>query len=46
MRLGNTVDYPLTYLGALAAGLVPTSAALTLPAVQTHEGQNPIIFCM
>ncbi|MFT5785639.1 MAG: acyl-coenzyme A synthetase/AMP-(fatty) acid ligase [Ascidiaceihabitans sp.] len=31
MRLGNTVDYPLAYLGALAAGLVPvpTSAALT-----------------
>lgn len=36
MRLGNTVDYPLTYLGALAAGLVPvpTSAALTLPEVE------------
>jgi acyl-coenzyme A synthetase/AMP-(fatty) acid ligase len=35
MRLGNTVDYPLTYLGALAAGLVPvpTSSALTLPEV-------------
>jgi acyl-coenzyme A synthetase/AMP-(fatty) acid ligase len=35
MRLGNTVDYPLTYLGALAAGLVPvpTSATLTLPEV-------------
>ncbi|MEP3917631.1 class I adenylate-forming enzyme family protein [Ascidiaceihabitans sp.] len=34
MRLGNTVDFPLAYLGALAAGLVPvpTSAALT-----THE---------
>ncbi|WP_299827441.1 class I adenylate-forming enzyme family protein [uncultured Roseobacter sp.] len=33
MRLGNTVDFPLAYLGALAAGLVPvpTSAALTLP---------------
>jgi acyl-coenzyme A synthetase/AMP-(fatty) acid ligase len=35
MRLGNTVDYPLAYLGALAAGLVPvpTSAALTVPEV-------------
>lgn len=31
MRLGNTPDFPLAYLGALAAGLVavPTSAALT-----------------
>ncbi len=31
MRLGNTVDFPFAYLGALAAGLVPvpTSAALT-----------------
>jgi acyl-coenzyme A synthetase/AMP-(fatty) acid ligase len=32
MRLGNTVDFPIAYLGALAAGLVPvpTSSALTL----------------
>lgn len=31
LRLGNTVDFPLAYLGALAAGLVPvpTSSALT-----------------
>ena len=31
MRLGNTVDFPLAYLGAIAAGLVPvpTAAALT-----------------
>ncbi|MGJ8617430.1 MAG: class I adenylate-forming enzyme family protein [Sulfitobacter sp.] len=31
MRLGNTVDFPLCYLGALTAGMVPvpTSAALT-----------------
>ncbi|SPJ22268.1 class I adenylate-forming enzyme family protein [Palleronia abyssalis] len=31
LRLGNTVDVPIAYLGALAAGLVPvpTSAALT-----------------
>ena len=33
MRLGNTVDFPLAFLGALSVGLVPvpTSAALTLP---------------
>lgn len=31
MRLGNTPDFPIAYLGAIAAGLVPvpTSAALT-----------------
>ncbi len=31
MRLGNTPDFPIAYLGALAAGLVPipTSSALT-----------------
>ncbi|WP_299042107.1 class I adenylate-forming enzyme family protein [uncultured Tateyamaria sp.] len=31
MRLGNTIDFPIAYLGALAVGLVPvpTSAALT-----------------
>lgn len=31
MRLGNTPDFPLCYLGALAAGMVPvpTSSALT-----------------
>jgi acyl-coenzyme A synthetase/AMP-(fatty) acid ligase len=35
MRLGNTVDFPIAYLGALAAGLVPvpTSAQLTVPEV-------------
>lgn len=33
MRLGNTVDFPIAYLGAIAAGLVPvpTSAQLTEP---------------
>lgn len=33
MRLGNTVDFPIAYLGALTAGLVPipTSSALTAP---------------
>ena len=31
MRLGNTVDFPITYLGAIAVGLipVPTSSMLT-----------------
>lgn len=31
MRLGNTVDFPIAYLGAIAAGLVPvpTSSQLT-----------------
>ncbi|WP_295313507.1 class I adenylate-forming enzyme family protein [Roseobacter sp.] len=35
LRLGNTVDFPVACLGALAAGLVPvpTSAALTEPEV-------------
>ncbi|SFD74449.1 Acyl-CoA synthetase (AMP-forming)/AMP-acid ligase II [Sulfitobacter brevis] len=35
MRLGNTTDFPLAYLGALAAGLVPapTAAALSAPEV-------------
>ncbi len=35
MRLGNTVDFPLAYLGALGAGLVPvpTAAVLTEPEV-------------
>ena len=36
MRLGNTVDFPLAYLGALAAGLVPvpTASALTAREVE------------
>ncbi|MBY5932449.1 acyl--CoA ligase [Tateyamaria omphalii] len=35
LRLGNTLDFPIAYLGALAVGLVPvpTSAALTEPEV-------------
>jgi acyl-coenzyme A synthetase/AMP-(fatty) acid ligase len=35
MRLGNTPDFPLAYLGAIAAGLVPvpTAAQLTAPEV-------------
>jgi acyl-coenzyme A synthetase/AMP-(fatty) acid ligase len=36
MRLGNTVDFPLAYLGAIAAGIVPvpTSSQLTAPETQ------------
>ncbi|MGY9045773.1 hypothetical protein P775_14735 [Puniceibacterium antarcticum] len=36
MRLGNTVDFPIAYLGAIAAGIVPvpTSSQLTAPEVQ------------
>ncbi len=36
MRLGNTVDFPIAYLGAISAGIipVPTSAQLTPPEVQ------------
>ena len=35
MRLGNSLDFPIAYLGAIAAGLVPvpTSAQLTTPEV-------------
>ena len=35
MRLGNTVDFPITYLAAIAVGLipVPTSAQLTVREV-------------
>ena len=37
LRLGNTIDFPLAYLGALAAGLVPvpTAAALTRRETKT-----------
>ncbi len=37
MRLGNGVDFPVLFLGAIAAGLVPvpTSAQLTAPEVTT-----------
>ncbi len=41
MRLGNTVDFPVAYLGALAAGLVPvpSSTQLTRPEITriAHE---------
>jgi len=46
MRLGNTVDFPLAYLGALAAGLVPvpTSSALTKREVAPMiEAINPAL---
>jgi len=35
MRLGNTMEFPVAYLGAIAVGLVPipTSAQLTAPEV-------------
>ncbi len=35
MRIGNTVDFPIAFLGALAADLVPvpTSALLTTPEI-------------
>lgn len=35
LRLGNSVDFPLAYLGAIAVGLVPvpTSTALTGPEI-------------
>jgi len=35
MRLGSTVDFPIAYLGCIAAGLVPvpTAAGLTAPEV-------------
>ncbi len=41
MRLGNTVDFPLAYLGAIAVGLVPvpTSAQLTAPEVAKMVAQ-------
>ncbi|SHJ18830.1 Acyl-CoA synthetase (AMP-forming)/AMP-acid ligase II [Ruegeria lacuscaerulensis ITI-1157] len=36
MRLGNTVDFPIVYLGAIAVGLipVPTSSQLTEPETE------------
>ncbi|WP_333827929.1 class I adenylate-forming enzyme family protein [Pararhodobacter sp.] len=41
MRLGNTVDFPLAFLGAIAAGLVPvpTSAQLTAPEITAMAAQ-------
>ena len=41
MRLGNTVDFPIAYLGAIAVGLVPipTSSQLTEAEVVTLAAQ-------
>lgn len=41
LRLGNTVEFPIAYLGAIAVGLVPvpTSAMLTAPEVQKMVDQ-------
>ncbi|MCV2881080.1 class I adenylate-forming enzyme family protein [Actibacterium sp. XHP0104] len=46
MRLGNTVDFPIAYLGAIAAGLmpVPTAAALTTPEITKLAAEiNPAL---
>lgn len=36
MRVGNTVDFPIAYLGAIAVGVIPipTSSQLTVPEVR------------
>jgi acyl-coenzyme A synthetase/AMP-(fatty) acid ligase len=41
LRLGNTVEFPLAFLGALAAGLVPvpTSSQLTAPEITAMTAQ-------
>ncbi len=41
MRLGNTVEFPLAYLGAIAVGIVPvpTSSMLTAPEVRKMVDQ-------
>ena len=44
LRLGNTVDFPLCYLGAIAAGIVPvpTASGLTVPEVtELARGLDP-----
>ena len=37
MRLGNTVDFPIAYLGAIAVGLVPVPTSTQLTEVETAE---------
>ncbi|MDA7428897.1 class I adenylate-forming enzyme family protein [Primorskyibacter aestuariivivens] len=37
MRLGNTVDFPLAYLGSIAAGLVPVPTSAQLSAPETAK---------
>ena len=41
LRLGNTVDFPLAFLGAVAVGIVPipTSAQLTAPEITAMAAQ-------
>lgn len=44
MRLGNTVDFPIAYLGAIAAGLVPVPTSTQLTEAETGKmlGELPI----
>ncbi|MGD9863831.1 MAG: class I adenylate-forming enzyme family protein [Pseudodonghicola sp.] len=37
MRLGNTVEFPIAYLGAIAAGLVPVPTSSQLTAAETEK---------
>lgn len=37
MRLGNTVDFPIAYLGAIAAGLVPVPTSSQLTEAETRK---------
>lgn len=37
MRLGNTVEFPIAYLGAIAAGLVPVPTSSQLTAADTAK---------
>lgn len=47
LRLGNTVEFPIAFLGAIAAGLipVPTSSQLTVPEITAiaHETDPALI---
>lgn len=37
MRLGNTVDFPIAYLGAIAAGIVPVPTSSQLTDLETQR---------
>ncbi|CUH88379.1 Long-chain-fatty-acid--CoA ligase [Phaeobacter sp. CECT 5382] len=37
MRLGNTVDFPIAYLGAIAAGMVPVPTSSQLTEAETAK---------
>ncbi|MQY41405.1 AMP-binding protein [Epibacterium sp. SM1969] len=37
MRLSNTVDFPIAFLGAIAAGLVPVPTSAQLTAAETQK---------